>query len=246
MNFFRRNKRIIITTAVVVGFLVINYFVMHAINRAEIDKPIVRPQAVVSEFKVNPYAGKEIVERIHLDPNRIYSVSVFWMDDKEIARFRSEGDKVYDIEGEIPDGKVNFINESTGTYGEEHYRNGKKHGSYQEHYSAGPIKREARYALGEVVQNKEFFIDGKLRMEENFEDALRFSESKNVGVGKIYFRSGTIMYEWNVTNRGPERYTKSYNIKGELVETKWFDISGKLIKLENLPSQIINEKEPSN
>ncbi len=226
-----------------VSILLLNYFFSKMLNEPEPTKPPVVQPRVAAVANSNKYAGQEIIERIHLDPNRIYQESVFWVDGQEIGRFKFEGDKIYDASGDLPDGQVRFVNETTETFGKKFYRNGQRHGEYLEYYKGGEKKREAMYEAGRIIRNKEYFIDGTLRLEEDFEDALLISKSKEVGAGKAYYRDGTLMYEWNITNRNRERFTKSYNIKGELVEARLYDETGALLKIEKLNSPPLVEPD---
>ncbi|MCB9747461.1 MAG: hypothetical protein H6755_03540 [Candidatus Omnitrophica bacterium] len=178
--------------------------------------------------KVKPIGA--VVRKTRFDPSRDFEENILFDEDIEIARFKSVEDKIYDLEGEIPDGKIKFFNESKNTYGEEEYWGGKRHGFYREYYGTGELKKETEYKYGQKWINKEYFIDGKMRLEEYLDDALFFANTKEVGVGKVYYRSGVLMYEWNITNKGKERYNKSYNIDGKVMSIKYFDENGQLIK----------------
>ncbi len=180
---------------------------------------------------------KPVTRTTYLDPNRVYYENVFFMDEQEIARFKNSGEKRFDFTGEIPDGKVKFTNTFDGSFGEERYLNNERNGPFTEYYSGGELKREAKYRDGKVLSSKEYFIDGKVKLEQNFEDALISAENKEVGTGKAYYRDGTLMYEWNITNRTDLRYARSYNIKGKLVEEKQFDALGKLTKKESFSAE---------
>ncbi len=182
-----------------------------------------QPAAIVNE---------EIIRKVRLDPSREYAESIFWSGDQEIARFKSIGEKVYDETGTIPDGKVKFIDSSNNTYGEENYFSGKRHGEYKEFFSTEQIKRESYYSFGVLMATKEYFLDGKLRMEADYHDSLVLAENKNVGQGKVFYRNGVIMYEWNLVRSDSNRVTKAYNIEGQVVETKYFDSNGKLVRTE--------------
>jgi len=173
----------------------------------------------------------EVIRKEHLDPSREFSLNILFADGKEIARFKSVEDKIYDIEGKIPDGKVKFINEAKRFYGIENYKNNKRHGTYSEYYFEGKIHKRIEYFYGKKRTMKEYFIDGQVRMESDYTDALFFTNDFEAGRGRIYYRDGTIMYEWNLTNADPNRFKKSYNIKGELSEEKYFDEYGKITRL---------------
>ena len=62
---------------------------------------------------------------------------------------------------------------------------------------------------------------------------IMFTDDIEVGDGKVYYRDGVLMYEWSLTNSNPIRYKISYNKKGELVETKYYDDKGDLIERIN-------------
>ena len=172
---------------------------------------------------------REIVRKMRLDPSRKFTESVFFLDDRQIAGYKSMREEIFDIMGEIPDGKVSFINETRRTYGEEYYRNGQRHGMYREFFSDGNIKKEVEYSYGKVKNVKEYYIDGQVRMEVDLYDALIFrGKDEEAGAGKLYFRDGTLKYEWSLTNMNEHRYRKAYNIKGELIQLDYFDHNGHL------------------
>jgi antitoxin component YwqK of YwqJK toxin-antitoxin module len=202
-----------------------NYFIEKA-SEQKVKVVTVKP-APPPEAPVIPEG--EVIRKIHLDPNRQFFESIFYVGDTEIARYKNTGEEIYDVTGTIPDGLVKFVNAFTSTYGEEYYRNGKRNGPYKEYYDEGKIQREAEYRMGQLMKNKDYFIDGKVKLEQDSEDALMTLKSRESGVGKTYYRDGTVMFEWNITNHGAERFTRAYNIKGQLVEERQFDKTGKLI-----------------
>jgi len=172
---------------------------------------------------------EEIIRKMRLDPNRKFSESIIFRDGQEIARFKMEKRKMYDFTGYIPNGKVKFFNESKKRYGTEHYQDDKLHGPYKEYLEGDILIREAYYSQGELIRNKEYFADGTLKMEENYEDALRISENDEVGHGKIYFRDGALMYEWYLTNNDPNRFKRTFNHLGELVADDKYNEVGELV-----------------
>ena len=174
----------------------------------------------------------EVLRYQKLEPNRTFAESRFLLNKKEIASFRSKGEKVYDVRGEIPDGKVRFINESTHTKGEEMYRYGRRNGRYLEYYDNGQLYREAQYYKGKLMLNKVYFYDGHLRMEEDRRDALIAVNDREAGKGKVYARDGTLMYEWELTNALNGGYKMSYDKKGDLVEIKYYNTLGKLTEVK--------------
>lgn len=188
---------------------------------------------IVQQNKVlrsNVLPEGEVTRRANLDPNRGYWENVFFIKGEEIARFKNVEENIFDMKGAIPDGVVRFENVTAKTYGEEYYQEGKRHGLYREYYEKGELKREAVYGQGKLLMNKEYFIDGKLRMDEDFHDALMFVKNKEIGTGKVYYRNGVMMHEWHLTNMDENRYDKSYNIAGEMVEMNLYDREGKIIK----------------
>jgi antitoxin component YwqK of YwqJK toxin-antitoxin module len=204
-----------------------NYFIEKASEQKEKVAVIVKP-APLRESPDIPEG--EVVRKVHLDPNRQYFESIFYVGDTEIARYKSVDEKIYDMTGTIPDGLVKFVNAFTSSYGEEYYRNGKRNGPYKEYYNEGTLLREAEYRTGQLLKNKDYFIDGKVKLEQDSEDALITLKNRESGIGKTYYRDGTLMFEWNITNHGAERFTRAYNIKGQLVEERQFDKTGQLIK----------------
>ena len=178
-------------------------------------------------------SSQEVTRKTRLDPGRMFSVSVFYQGEQEIAGYKSSHNQdMYDVVGKIPDGEIKFTNEATETTGEEHYMYGKRQGLFQEYYAKGQLKKETFYTFGQVLRNKEYFIDGILRMEEDYTDALPLEKDREVGVGKVYGRNGVIKYEWNLTQSNPERFNKAYDVKGKCVLTNYFDDKGNIIKTE--------------
>jgi len=175
----------------------------------------------------------EVFRMARMDPSRTFEQSILYVGDKEIARFKSRNDEIYDVEGQIPDGRVEFVNETKQTYGEEHYYNGVRDGAYREYYSKGNIHKEIEYFHGRMMAYSEYFFDGQLRMEADYSDALLFGEDREVGVGRIYHRNGAIMYEWSLTNSAERGVKKAYNFKGELEQVWYYDHNGKLTESIN-------------
>ena len=88
------------------------------------------------------------------------------------------------------------------------------------------------------MTSKEYFIDGILRMEEDYTDALQLPELREVGVGKVYDRKGKIKYEWHLIQNSPEYFNKSYNTDGECVQANYFDANGKFLRTEKKPPPV--------
>lgn len=177
---------------------------------------------------------EKVVRKILMNPNRTFSESRLYSKGELIAQFNSvKGDEINDLKGFLPEGKVSFINETKGTYGEEYYQKGKRHGTYTEYYDNGVIYRKAKFYNGQLMENSIFYFDGTPRLVADFKDALRFVDDPEVGHGKIFYRSGILMYEWELTNLLKGGYKKSYNRDGELVEEKIYDNIGDLVEIIN-------------
>ena len=213
------------------GLLILNKWIF---RQLEVVSPSASQKAaVVSDvFPEEKETIKGTVTRkTRLDPNRDFSQSIVYLDGKEMARFKSREGDIYDLTGSIPNGEVSFANESKGTYGVENYYDNKLHGSYKEYYRNGNLREERQYFNGKARWLKEYYIDGQIRMEIDYEDALTLSDDSEAGRGKVYYRDGTLRYEWRLTNTEKNRYKKAYNIKGELTEAKYYDQYGNLLKI---------------
>ena len=179
-----------------------------------------------------PTQDVALIRKTRLDPSRTFSWNTFYQNGREVAQYKNTYEKIFDQLGDIPNGKVKFSNEGRDTYGQEEYLYGKRHGAFQEYYANGQLKREAFYSFGQLTTSKEYFIDGILRMEEDYTDALQLPDVREVGVGKVYDRRGKIKYEWHLTQNSPEYFNKSYNADGECIQTNYFDANGKLLRTE--------------
>jgi antitoxin component YwqK of YwqJK toxin-antitoxin module len=162
----------------------------------------------------------------------LYTESIFYKGNIEIARFRESGGRIYNRTGKIPDGRVEFFNDATKTHGEEFYKKGKKHGLCKEYYETGKLKKETQYFQGKMVNQKEYYINGALRKEQDSGYAFGEMGRGEKGKGKIYYRDGTLKYEWRKIKGEPEGYVKSYDRQGRLESASYFDEDGNLIKNE--------------
>lgn len=178
--------------------------------------------------------GGEVIREARLSPDRKIEISVFYQGGVEIARYKYANGKVYDLIGEIPDGKVQFINKSNETYGVEFYRNGKRHGAAKVFYRDDQLKQELEYQYGKLLTNKEYYHDGIVRMEVDYSDARGASnkDDPEVGIGKVYTRHGTVKFEWFLVNSEPVGFKKSYDQNGVLMDEVYFDEYGQIIEPE--------------
>lgn len=194
------------------------------------------PSAVQSHIQSKQTSSK-VVRKMHLDPNRKYYENRVYAGEEQIAFFKSHEGEMFDFEGNIPNGKVHFKNSNDNTYGTEYFFENERHGLYEEYYENGILKKKAQYSNGEMVVHKQYYYDGSLRMEIDLSDAMVFSDDSEVGVGKIYYKSGILMYEWNMTNLGRDRFKKAYDIEGNLVEVRRYDEDGNELEVINYRDQ---------
>jgi len=233
-------------TLIVVGFFIVFLaiaFISHILNKQihDITKEPAQSIALVQEDKfigeIDLNTTQKNVLRIERKSSQEnYTESIVLVDKKEVARYKSKDDKIFDKSGHIPDGKVKFVNEWENTYGFEHYRNGKREGAYIEFDSNNHIKAEAEYKRGRLIKRKSYYHNKVLLMEEDYSTAQfisrfqSFGIFKRVGIGKIYRLDGSLRYEWSVVDDSDEHYTKKYNKKGELVEVLYYNDQGVLIE----------------
>lgn len=156
--------------------------------------------------------------------------SVFYAEDTEIAWQKIVGGKVVEIKGTIPNGKVKFTDESSNRHGVEYYSNGKKDGPSNTYYPDGQAFEEAYYRNGKLLWRKEYYKDGSLRLEIDYQDARDLGDDVEVGRGKLYYRDGTVKYEWQLTNSDEDGFKKSYDQKGGLRGALYFDRDGHLME----------------
>ena len=121
---------------------------------------------------------------------------------------------------------MDFLDESRGTYGVEHYLDGQKDGPSLTYFSNGQLNLDAYYRRGALLQKKEYYNDGDPRLEVNYEDARTNAASKEAGDGKVYYKNGILKYEWHFTQSDKVGYQKSYNPDGTLRAAFYFDENG--------------------
>ena len=173
----------------------------------------------------------EVIRKTRLAPERTFETSIFYQGGKEIARHKvSRKGIIYDQTGEIPNGKVKFINETDHTYGVEYYRGGVRNGPARVNYKDGSLKYEANYQYGKLMARKEYYYDGNVKMEEDYTDAREYDDGREVGIGKVYSRDGMVKYEWYIVNSDPVGYHKSYDRKGRLTAAIYYDQDGNVVE----------------
>lgn len=225
----KRNAIMLGAVLIVVFFYAMNMFIMSLVPEEEIAQTSQEiDEPVIIQPRSKAVSG-DLTRQTFLDPSRKFYRNIIFADGKEVARFKSDGEEIFDVEGRIPDGKISFKDINNGGYGIEEFSKGKRDGRFREYLASGQLKVEKNYFYGRIVDLKEFYPSGKLRMTIDYSNALWLADEQEVGDGKIFFKDGTLMYEWHLTANDPNRYKKMYNYAGELVEVHQFDAQGKLI-----------------
>jgi antitoxin component YwqK of YwqJK toxin-antitoxin module len=193
------------------------------------------PEHKKSDSGQDPAAGQpKVVRKTRLDPRGGgYLESLFLKDGKVVAAYKESKGKIYDKTGKIPDGKVEFLDETAKVKGEEFYEDGKRHGAYKEFYPDGQLKKEAQYHRGRVVKNKEYYSNGTLRLDQDLSSTSWYMtdiSTMKQGVGKLYYPDGAIEREWNFPNISGNGYIKFYNNDGGLRAVEHYDEQGNLIE----------------
>ncbi len=181
-------------------------------------------------------APKEIVRIERKPPDQAYIENIIFVDGVETARFKSKDDKIFDRTGMVPDAKIKFVNEWENTYGVEQYRDGKRDGEYIEYYGNGQIRTKANYSRGRLMDREGYFLNGTLRMREDYRNTewvsglISLKKVKDVGVGKIYRADGTLKYEWSFVDDDQRNHTKTYDPAGDLQAADYYDTHGELLE----------------
>ncbi len=174
----------------------------------------------------------EVTCRIRVQRGSDFLESNYYIGNQEIAYQKIFADGRIEQNGDIPNGKVKFFNEYDKTFGEEFYKNNRKHGLFKVYFEGGALKSESVYRNGRLIKSKEYYPNGDLRFEVSYED-LKYTadpKDKEVGIGKLYFPNGKLKYEWNITRGSKIGYKRSYNQDGTLRFEAQYDEFGKLIK----------------
>lgn len=179
-----------------------------------------------------------------------FTESMILVNQEKVAQFTAKDDQVFDSDGEIPDGKIRFVNEEENTYGFEHYQDGQREGKYVEYYNTGRLKTEAAYHQGQLVQLKNYSYDGDLRLEADYKATywlskmLPSSRNKYLGMGKLYRPDGSLKYEWSFVDDSDRNFTKTYNGNGEVAGIDYYNEQGELVDHWEPPSTPTNKSLP--
>jgi antitoxin component YwqK of YwqJK toxin-antitoxin module len=160
-----------------------------------------------------------------------YYHSVFYRGDKQIAdQKHTSKDGILDHKGETINGRVKFSDDYRHTHGEEYYRKGKMNGEALTYYEDGQLKKESFFLTGKLIRSREYYNNGKLRFEVDYDNALTTVSSDEIGIGKLYYMDGTIKYEWDFRFGNRRNFRKSYNRKGELTFEAYYDEHGERLQ----------------
>lgn len=233
-------KSLFLFAGLIVLLAVLNHILQMKMDALLRDRPRLSPIVPlpgINVENVNPQTGfsrrrynQSVVRRDRLSPGRDYMESVFYVDDAEIARQKTAGGKIVETTGKIPDGKVKFVDESGNRHGVEYYRDGRKDGPSNTYDPDGQAFEEAYYRYGKLLWRKEYYSDGSPRLEIDYQDARDAGGDVETGRGKLYYKDGTVKYEWQLTNRDEEGFKKSYDQKGGLRGALYFDRDGRQIE----------------
>jgi len=241
MNDQKKNNTLVVTLVTVLvllmaGMMLMNHWLRREANKIK-DYSKKQPVfAVAVQDNPSSAAGSqetmqgEVIRRARVVRGEEYIENIFYIGNTEIARFKESHEGQSDFQGTIPDGKVNFVDEYKNTRGEEYYKYGKRHGESRSYYADGKLKAEEQYRLGRLMLKKEYYNDGLLRFEVDYEDARSWGDNKEVGVGKLYHRDGTLKFEWHITRSESPGFKKSYNKDGSLRHAAYYDDFGRLIE----------------
>ncbi len=223
----------ILIAGFVILMIALNVFIMSQMKeKKEPPRPVSVEPTPQIQSAAKPKATGALSQKEWLDINREYRECTIFSGDTEIARFKVNvhDQKLFDLIGSLPDATIPFEDTITRTKGTISYRNQKRHGPYIEYYENGKVAKEINYYNDQARSLKEYFYDGSLRMEIDYTDAIFAVNDPEVGIGKVYSRDGVLKYEWNLTNAGPDRYKKSYNVDGSLTQIETFDSNGNLVE----------------
>jgi len=93
---------------------------------------------------------------------------------------------------------------------------------------------ESEYDQGRLLTYKEYYSDGKLRLEANYEDANEDVKGQEVGQGKIYFSNGALKYEWRFTSSDAVGFKRAYTEDGQIRFEAYYDKEGNIIGSNNV------------
>jgi len=176
--------------------LTLNHWIQGQV--AKLDKKPVKKEAVKKEVAVKQPLSKakpstnEVIKRTRVLPGTEYVEHLFYRGDVEIARQRVSASGLIEETGTVPDGKVKFFDAYKNTYGEETYRHGKRHGVAKTYYADGQLQSKAYYRDGKLMANQEYYSNGNLRFEVDYQGARNYPGDKEVGLASSILWMGPL------------------------------------------------------
>ncbi|MCA9400886.1 MAG: hypothetical protein KC713_04620 [Candidatus Omnitrophica bacterium] len=194
-----------------------------------IQKPTLKDARESIPSDENP-STENISKKIYLSPGRDFYEARIFQGEKQIATQVIKNNAITRQNGDIPDGKLEFINTHDQTYGHEHYKNGMIDGIAVAYFESGRLKKEEEFREGRLLKVKEFYPTGELRFICDYRNAREWGDNPEVGEGKVYHKNGKIKYEWNITTQLFKGYKKSYNRFGQLTSETYYDNQGNIVE----------------
>lgn len=154
----------------------------------------------------------------------------FYRGEEVVGKQQINHTGVLNMEGEIPDGRIEFIDTYKNTTGEDYYREGVRDGNSTTYFADGRLKETAKYDRGKLVAKTEYYTDGRKRFEVDYTDARDIGDDVETGIGKLYYPNEKLKFEWHLTRRDPVGYKKSYNQDGTLRHTAIYDEENNIIE----------------
>ena len=239
------NKQILTLLGILAAFIMLAVFgqmVTKEIDKLTEAPPPAIPFTQTADIKkevASGASGTAPISALRVErrpPQEEYSESVILVDKKEVARFKTKDGEMFDVTGQIPGGKIKFVNEEEDTYGFEYYREGERDGEYTEYYNNDKLKTEATYRRGRLIYRTVYFRNGTLYMQEDYSSASRFlglrlfKGLKEAGTGKIYQPDGSLRYEWSFLDDSEKNFNKTYDNKGNLLDAHYYNSQGDLLE----------------
>ena len=238
---------IIVFVLIIIGLVLINNWLQKAadeiVSKPEeilVIEPLPEKKKPVKVIKKT----EEVFRKIWPSPDRTYRINIYYQDGVEIARNTEKNGEFYDQTGEIPDGKVKFINETNETYGVEYYLDQKLNGSSRMFYKDGVLMSESLYQFGKLMTRAKYYYDGTVRREEDYTNARGNLNGPETGIGKVYSRDGMIMYEWHFTVTEPIGFRKRYDSRGIVYDAEYYNEFDQRIEPEETVSIPDEPEEP--
>jgi antitoxin component YwqK of YwqJK toxin-antitoxin module len=198
----------------------------------KIGNPVIMSKAIVISWAVffvslQPAGAETITRKTDVVRGADHYQSVFYRGGQQIASQKhTQKDGVFEESGETINGRVKFENDYRHTYGEEYYRKGKVNGEAMTYYEDGQLKKESFFLMGKLIRSREYYSNGNLRFEVDYDGALTTMSSDEIGVGKLYYLDGKMKYQWDFRFGNKRNFRKCYDRDGKPTFEAYYDESG--------------------